>query len=298
MTIYSVISMNKLRSIVLIFLFITFFSFVFYIIGKAQGDTTSYFIIGFLISLVSSIGSYFYSDKIVLFSTGAKPANKKEHFDFYTVSENVSVASGLPMPKLYVIDDPSPNAFATGRDKKHAVVCATTGLLKKLSRTELEGVIAHEFSHVKNYDILLSSVVAVLVGTIVLAIDWITRSWWFGGLRDDGDRKQANPIMFIFFLLTIILVPLAATLIQLSISRKREFLADSTGALITRNPDALADALEKITADPTPLRRVSGATAHLFITNPFKDKGLKSRVTTLFSTHPPITERVRILRSL
>lgn len=298
MTIYSTISKNKLRSFTLVFFFIIFFSFVFYIIGRAVGDSTSYFTIGFVISLVSSIGSYFYSDKIVLFSTGAKPANKKEHFNFYTVAENVAIASGLPMPKLYVIEDPSPNAFATGRDAKHAVVCATTGLLKKLSRPELEGVIAHEFSHIKNFDILLSSIVAVLVGTLVLVIDLITRSWWFGGFADNGNRRQANPIILALFLLTIIVAPLAATLIQLAISRKREFLADSAGSLITRNPDALADALEKITHDPTQLRRVSGATAHLFIANPFKNKRFKSKVSTLFSTHPPLGERIRILRSL
>ncbi len=297
MTIYSAISKNRFRSIALIVFFIIFFSFVFYIIGRAVGDSTSYFIIGFFISLISSIGSYFYSEKIVLFTTGAKPANKREHFNFYTVAENVALASGLPRPKLYVIEDQSANAFATGRDKKHAVICVTTGLLKKLTRTELEGVIAHEFSHIKNLDILLSSIVAVLVGTLVLAVDWLSRSWWFGRFGN-GNRRQANPIVIVLFILTIVLAPLAATLIQLAISRKREFLADSTGALITRNPDALANALEKINSDPIQMRRASGATAHLFIINPFKDRKLKSKVTSLFSTHPPIEERVRTLRSL
>lgn len=255
-----------------------------------------YLLIGFLISILSSFGSYFWSDKIVLLTTRAKPAEKKEYFDFYTVAENVSIASGLPMPKLYVIEDESPNAFATGRNPKHAGVAATTGLLNKLERAELEGVIAHEFSHIKNFDILLASIVAVLVGTLVLVTDLIMRGWWYG--IDDSDRKSLGPLLLVVFILSLILTPIVATLIQLAISRKREYLADASGALITRHPDALAAALAKISSDPRPLRHASGASAHLFITNPFKKKGLKSRAASLFSTHPPVEERIKILKAM
>src|SRR3989338_1071372 len=296
MTIYSQVNGNKLKSLFLVLFFIAFFSFVFFIIGKAVGNSSLYFTIGLVFSLASGIGSYFFSDKLVLASTGAKPANKKEHFNFYTVAENVSIASGLPMPRLYVIDDPSPNAFATGRDPKHAVVAATTGLLNKLNRTELEGVIAHEFSHIKNYDILVSSLVAVLAGTLVFVVDWVMRGLWWGGL--DDDNRNMNPLIFVFLILTLIISPIIATLIQLAISRKREYLADASGALITRNPDSLADALLKIASDPQPLRRASGGTAHLFIESPFKKKKARSFFSSLFSTHPPTDERVRILHEM
>lgn len=295
MTIYSQISYNKIRTIILTVLFIIFFSFVFFLIGQYTGNPRMYFILGLIISTLSSIGSYFYSDKIVLLTTGAKPANKKEHFNFYTVCENLSIASGLPMPKLYVINDPSPNAFATGRNPKHAVVCVTTGLLEKLDRAELEGVISHELSHIKNFDILLSSIVAVLVGALVIATDWVTRGWWFRGFRD---RDRVNPAFLVIIFLMLILTPLIATIIQLAISRKREYLADATGALLTRNPDALAQALEKITSDTRSLAKVSGATAHLFISDPLRKESITSKFASLFSTHPPIDERVKILRNM
>ena len=298
MTVYNQVSNNKLRTGFLMLLFVVFLSFVFFLFGKYVGGRSSFLFLGFLIALISSIGSYFYSDKIVLFSTGAKPADKKHYFDFYTVAENISIAAGLPMPKLYVINDSSPNAFATGRDPKHAVVCATTGLLSKLNRAELEGVIAHETSHIKNYDILLSSIVSVLVGTLVLASDWIMRSFWWRGLGDSDENRSNNPIFLVLFILTLIIAPIVATLIQLAVSRKREFLADASGVLITRYPEGLANALEKISKDPNALRHVSGANAHLFISDPFKNKKLGNKLTALFSTHPPIEERIRILRSI
>ncbi len=296
MTIYSQVSGNKLKSFFLILLFIGFFSFVFYLIGQTVGDSNTYLALGLGISVLSGIGSYFYSDKLVLATTGARPADKKKHFDFYTVAENVAIASGLPMPKLYVIDDPSPNAFATGRNPKHAVVAATSGILEKLDRAELEGVIAHEFSHIKNYDILVSSLVSVLVGTLVFVVDWVMRGFWWGGF-DDNDNK-ANPLLFVVLIATLIITPIIATLIQLAISRKREYLADASGALITRNPDALADALIAISADPHPLRRASGANAHLFFANPFRKGARRSFLTNLFSTHPPTDERVKLLRDM
>lgn len=271
----------------------------FFIIGKYFQDPTTYFVIGITFSLLSSIGSYFYSDKIVLFTTGAKPANKKTHFDFYTVTENLSIASGLPMPRLYVMDDPALNAFTTGRDPKHAVVCATTGLLDRLERSELEGVIAHELAHVKNYDILLASIVAVLVGTLAFVADWIMRTLWWGGHGRSDDRNNRSPVMFVLLIVVLIITPIVATLIQLAISRRREFLADATGALTTRYPEGLARALEKISGDRHMLHRASASTAHLFISNPFKKTGgTSSWFATLFSTHPPVEERVKILRSM
>lgn len=299
MTVYDQITNNKVRTYGIILTFIVLVTGFFFVIGKFVQSPTTYFIIGISFSLLSSIGSYFYSDRIVLFTTGAKPASKKEFFDFYTVVENLSIAAGLPMPKLYVIHDPAPNAFATGRDEKHSVVCATTGLLEKLDRTELEGVIAHELSHVKNYDILVASIVAVLVGTVALISDWIMRSLWWGGLRrDEEDRSSRNPFMMIFMILVLIITPIIATLIQLAVSRRREFLADVSGALLTRYPEGLARALEKIASDRHVLRTATSSTAHLFIANPFKKAKISSWVMNLFSTHPPIEERIRILRSM
>ena len=298
MTVYNQIAKNKWRTFLVMFLFIVITSGFFYLIGKFVESPATYFIIGFGISLLSSIGSYFYSDKIVLATTGAQPADKKRHFDFYTVTENLAIASGIPMPKLYVIDDQSLNAFATGRNPKHAVVAVTTGLLEHLERAELEGVIAHELSHVQNYDILLSTIIAVLVGTLALLSDWIMRSLWWGGVRTRDSRENRNPLLMIFLIVVLIITPIAATLIQLAVSRRREFLADASGALLTRHPDGLARALEKIAAYQIPLRQASTATAHLFISNPFKNKKGTSWLVNLFSTHPPIEERIKILQSM
>lgn len=296
MTVYSQIAANKGKTFLIMMIFIVIFSGFFYFIGKYFGSSTPYFILGIIISVVSSFGSYFFSDKIVLMTTGAKPASKKQYFDFYTVAENLSTATGIPMPRLYVIDDPAPNAFATGRDTKHAIVCATTGLLERLERAELEGVIAHELSHVKNYDILFASIVAVLVGTLALIADWIMRSFWWGGRRDD--RGNRSPLFFLLFIVVLIITPIVATIIQLAISRKREFLADASGVLITRYPEGLARALEKISSDPHRMRSATSSTAHLFISNPFKKKMQSNFFTALFSTHPPIEERIKILRSM
>ncbi len=230
-------------------------------------------------------------------SVKAHPADRKTYFDFYTVAENLALADGLPLPKLYVIDDSAPNAFATGRDPKHAVVCATSGLLSLLDRSELEGVIAHELSHVKNYDMLVMTVVSVLVGTVSLVADWIMRSMWWGNRDDDRDRER-SPLIFVLLIVALIIAPLAATIIQLAISRKREFIADASGALLTRYPEGLARALEKINEYPKTVMSATTATAHLFISNPLK-KGKKGNwLTNLFSTHPPIEERIAILRSL
>lgn len=300
MTVYSQIAANKARTYIVMAVFILIFSGFFYIVGKYFGSPAPYFILGITISVLSSFGSYFFSDKIVLLTTGAKLADKKEYFDFYTVTENLSIADGLPMPRLYVIDDSAPNAFATGRDAQHAVVCATTGLLNRLDRAELEGVIAHELSHVKNYDILLSSIVAVLVGTLALIADWIMRSFWWGGIgrRRNNNEEGRSPIFFVLFIIVLILTPIIATIIQLAVSRRREFLADASGALLTRYPEGLAKALEKISADPHVLATATTSTAHLFIANPFKKERVHSFISNLFSTHPPIEERIKILRSM
>lgn len=299
MTIYNQIKNNQWRTVLIFVIFTIFLSGFFYYIGSFYNSPTTYLFFGFFLAVISGFGSYFYSDKLILFSLNAKPANKKDHFDFYTTAENLSLAAGLPMPKLYVINDQSPNAFATGRDYKHAVVCATTGLLNQLERSELEGVIAHELSHVKNYDILISSIVVTLVGTVSIVSQWIMRSFWWGGFgKSDDDRDNRNPLMIVFLIIVLLIGPLVASIIQLAISRQREFLADASGALITRYPEGLARALEKISQYPRAMKNINSATAHLFITNPLKKKGLTSWLSNLFNTHPPIEERIRILRNM
>lgn len=298
MTIYSQVGSNKFKSYLIFFLFILFISSFFYVLGKVYGNSNGYFIIGLIFSTLTSIGSYFYSDQIVLFMSGAKPADKKKYFNFYTAVENMSIAAGIPMPKVYIMEDPAPNAFATGRDPKHAVIAATTGLLEKLERKELEGVVAHEISHIKNYDILFMTVVSVLVGILVFVTDWVSRSWFFGRSDDDSDKKNSG-IFLVIFIVMLILNPLIATLIQMAISRKREYLADADGALLTRNPEGLALALEKISDYKQPLKTATNATAHMFISNPFgKRAKTQNWLNSLFSTHPPIEERIRILRAM
>ncbi|HLC94262.1 MAG TPA: M48 family metallopeptidase [Patescibacteria group bacterium] len=300
MSIYSQIARNKARTFFIIFFFVVFISFFFYLIGKYVGDPTTFFILGLLFSFFSGVASYFYSDKMVLFMMGARPADRHKHFDFYTVAENLSIAAGLPKPRLYVIEDEALNAFATGRNPKHAVVAATTGILEKLERSELEGVIAHELSHIKNYDILLMSIVSILVGMVVYVSDWTMRSMWWGGMRRDSrSDRRSGALLFIIFLIFLILMPIVATLVQLALSRRREYLADASGALLTRNPDGLARALEKISTDPHILHTASNATAHLFIANPLHKKSSAfSWISGLFSTHPPVTERIKLLREM
>lgn len=246
-----------------------------------------------LFSIVMNIISYWYSDKIALSLAKAKPARKEEYYDLYTVVENLSITAGLPMPKVYVIEDSAPNAFATGRDKNHAVVAATTGLLAILDRSELEGVMAHELSHIGNRDMLVSTVAVVLVGFVSIVSDMFMRSLLWGGGDRDSDNK-ANGILMIIGIIFAILAPIFATLIQLAISRKREFLADATGALLTRYPEGLANALRKISQYSRPMKNQSTAIAHLYIANP---KGLKigEKIQSLFSTHPKVEDRIKAL---
>jgi len=299
MNIYSAISANIWKSYLIIALFILFAWTVAYVIGRATGYGSSIGVGIFIFAIVYSFISYFYSDKIVLATSGAQEIKKKDNPELFRIVENLSIGDGVPMPRVYIINDPSPNAFATGRDPKHAAVAATTGILDRLNKSELEGVLAHELSHVKNYDTRLMAITAVLVGFIALITNMFMNSLFWGGVRDNDNRNSnAQAIFMVIALILAILAPIIASLIQLAVSRKRELLADASGALLTRYPEGLASALEKISSDPRPLRTANNATAHLFIVNPFKDKGFGSWVSNLFSTHPPVEERIKILRSM
>lgn len=242
-------------------------------------------------SILMNVGSYWFSDKLVLSMTGAKPATREEYFDFYTVTENLAITAGLPMPKLYVIDDPAPNAFATGRNEKYAVVAATTGLLSMMNRVELEGVIAHELSHVKNKDMLVMTVAVVLAGFIAIIADLFLRMSLFGG-SGNNDSNRGGVLVAVVAVVGMILAPIAAQLIQLAVSRRREYLADASGVLLTRYPEGLASALQKLGSYQAPMKSANHATAHLFIANPFGSK-TGQFVNKLFATHPPIEDRVR-----
>lgn len=260
-----------------------------------ESSSILYFFV--LLSLIMNFTSYWFSDKIVLKISGAKLADRKEYFDLYTIVENLAISSGLSMPKVYVVQDQAPNAFATGRDEKHAVVAVTSGLLQILEKNELEGVIAHELAHIQNRDILLQSVVVVLVGLIAIASDFFVRSTMWGG-RGSRDREGGNGILLLIGIILMILSPIIATIIQLAISRRREFLADATGALMTRYPEGLAHALIKISASDIPMKRANHATAHLYISDPFDDiqeRKKTSFIHKLFMTHPPVEERVAAL---
>lgn len=298
LSVHSQIQSNKTKTWVVMIFFMTFLAFLAYLFGESGGYGISWAGMALIISGLMSLGGYYFGDKLVLKLSGAREADRKKDFDLYTVTENISIAAGIPKPKVYVIEDASPNAFATGRDPQHAVVCATRGLLQTLDRRELEGVIAHEISHIQNYDTRLMAIVAVLVGTIALLSDWFLRTLWWGGRRDDDRRGSSGSILLIIGIFFSFLSPLIATLLQLAISRRREFLADASGVLLTRNPLALATALEKISRDRHMLKTATNATAHFFIMNPFKGKQIGSWLTGLFNTHPPVEERVRALRAM
>lgn len=292
---YEQISSNIWKSYGLV----VFFVVVIAGLGYVFAQTTGYpeiLPLAVIFAVLASIGSYYYSDRIVLGMSRARPATKEEHAHLVNSVEGLAIAAGLPAPRIYVIDDSAPNAFATGRDPSRAVICVTTGLMEKLNRVELEGVIGHEMAHIKGYDIRLMTLVAVLAGTVVLISDWLLRSMWYGRGVRSRRRAEGGPIILVVALLAAILAPLVATLIKLAISRSREFLADAQGALLTRFPDGLADALEKISADTEPLEAANKATAHMYIVNPLKD--IRSGLNALFSTHPPVDERVSRLRAM
>jgi len=266
-----------------------------YAVAWYMGDSSILYI-AVIFALVMNVGSYWFSDKLVVSMTGAQPATREQYPELWNVVENLSIAAGLPMPKVYVVNDPAPNAFATGRDPEHAVVAATTGLLQILNRVELEGVMAHELAHVGNRDMLVSTVAVVLAGFVAILADFFLRATMFGG----GDNRDRHPIFLILALVGIILAPIAAQLIQLAISRKREFLADASGALLTRYPEGLASALEKISTYGRPMARANNATAHLFIADPFggDKRTLGQKISGLFQTHPDAKDRIRILRDM
>ena len=251
-----------------------------------------------IFALVMNVWSFWFSDTVVLKMTGAKPADPTIHRDLINITENLAITAGLPMPRVYVVNDPAPNAFATGRNPEKGVVAVTSGLLQVLEKNELEGVVAHEMAHIGNRDILVMTVAVVLAGFIAILADFFMRTLWFGG----GDNRDRHPAFLVLAIVGIILAPIAAQLIQLAVSRKREYLADATGALLTRYPEGLASALEKISSYRGPMKSASHATAHLFIDDPFDNghqkKGIMKSVGNLFQTHPPAAERIRILRDM
>lgn len=305
MTHYDLIASNKQRSFWIILFFILFIVGVSYVMAYAFGFGLDIVAYAFIFSGIMSFVSYWWSDKIILGISGARQANRQEFFDFYTVTENLCIGLRMKMPKLYVIEDTAMNSFATGRDPDHAVVCATTGLLTRLNRSELEGVIAHELSHVENYDIRLMSIVTILVGFVALIADWMLRmSFWGGGRRRSRDGEGNGQLQMIFFFVGIVLAilsPIIAQLIQLAISRRREFLADASGAGLTKNPEGLVRALEKINADREPLEAANKATAHLYIADPLRNLNGGNSVgwfANLFNTHPPVQERIKALKSM
>lgn len=255
--------------------------------------------IAVIFALVMNVGSYWFSDKIVLSMTGAHPVRKEDNPELYRIVENLSITAGLPMPQIYMVNDPAPNAFATGRDPEHAVVAVTSGILALLDRPELEGVIAHELSHIGNRDMLVMTVAVVLAGFVAILSDMFLRASMFSGNRDSDNKL--GPIVVVLAIVGSILAPIAAQLIQLAISRKREFLADASGALLTRYPEGLASALIKISRAGIPMQRQSNATAHLFIADPTGGRTRRSigqRISSLFMTHPPVEERVAALRGI
>ncbi len=294
-TLYSQAESNTRKTWLLIFVFLAlviglgwFFSYIF--------DNQLILIIAVVFSFINSFVSYWYSDKIVLAMARAKLIEKRDNPELYRLVENLCIASGLPLPRIYILNELQPNAFATGRDEKRAVVAVTSGILEKLDRAELEGVIAHELSHIKNRDMLLGTVVVVLVGTIAMLSDMFLRMTFWG--RGRRDRGKGGGLILVIGILAAVLAPLAASLIQLAVSRKREFLADASGALLTRYPEGLARALEKISQDSNVMRSAHNSTAHLYISSPFKGKEAANFFTKLFSTHPPIEERVKALREI
>lgn len=293
---YSHITKNKRNSLLLVFFFLLVIIALGWTFSQYYGEPAIlYLAVGF--SVFSSLISYYFSDSLTLAMSGAEQVTRQSHPELFRIVENLTITAGLPLPRIYTIDDTAINAFATGRDPKHAVVCVTTGCLSRLDKTELEGVLAHEISHIGNYDIRFMTLVVVLVGTITLLADWLLRFSFFGGKSRDRD-SGSNPLAIAGLVLAL-LSPIIATLLQLAVSRQREFLADSTGALLTRYPEGLAKALEKISADQEPLEAANKATAHLYIANPLKNHhDSVGWFAGLFNTHPPVEERIKRLREM
>lgn len=292
---------NKFESGIIISIFIIAITLIIYYICNALKLGPFSIVVALIFSIGSAWASYYYSDKIILASCKARPATKEEDLKLVNILDALMVTAGLPKkPDLYVVEDSQPNAFATGRNPEHAVICVTTGLLEKLDYYELEGVIAHEMSHIKNYDILLSTVVSVFVGFIVMISDMFSRTLFWGGLKDRDNDSKANGILMLVGLIFLVLSPIFGTLMQLALSRKREFLADSTAVEFTRNPDGLISALEKLENDPDELEVANSATANMYIVNPFKKDGSKgkNKTSSLWSTHPSTSDRIEALRKI
>lgn len=293
---YSAIAANKRKSLLIMAVFVGFVAAIAFVSGRLVGGR-SFAPFAIVAALVYTLISYYASSKLSLAMNGAHEVTKKEEPRLYRIVENLAITEGLPTPKVYVIEDPAPNACATGRDPEHAIVCATRGLLDMMTDSELEGVMAHELGHVKNYDIRVSMVAFAMVSVIGIMSDLILRMWFWGGLRDGDDDSgsgNANAIFMVVGIIAIILSPIIAMLIQFAISRQREYLADATGALTTRYPEGLMSALEKLKNNSTTLRRQNSSTAHLFFANPLKGKSLSN----LFSTHPPLDERIKRLSTI
>ena len=287
---------NKIHTYFIILGFFLIISLIIYFICYYLNLGVFSIVIALGVSIATSIASYYNCDKMVLAINGARPATEEQDKLLSSVLDGLCIASGLPRPKLYVINDPSPNAFATGRNPEHAVICVTTGLLKIMDKYELEGVLAHELSHIKNYDILLSTIISVFVGFVVIVSDFTLRFGFFGRRSNDNEnRSSLDIILFIVGLIFLILSPLFTKLIQLAVSRKREYLADATAVEFTRNPNGLISALKKLQGDTTTMKNVSKATAHMYINEPDKKQREK---TNLFSTHPPISERIARLENI
>ncbi len=307
MTTYDLIQKNKIESWILIFSFLVVISLLGFAFSEAYDNPVIlYFAVGF--SIFSALISYYFSDKITLSMSKAAEADRNSNKDLYNIVENLCITSGIPTPKIYIINDSALNAFATGRDPKHAVICYTTGILQKLEKVELEGVTAHELSHIGNYDIRVMTLVVVLVGVITLLADWFLRFSFFGGSRKRNNNEGSlGGIIVAVGLILALISPIVATLIKLAVSRQREYLADASGALLTRYPEGLARALEKISGDTQPLAEANNATAHLFIANPFHQDRIQTNTTShgnrgwfasLFNTHPPIEDRIKRLREM
>lgn len=295
------IKRNKIESGIIVSIFILVITLIVYYICNALELGTFSIVIALIFSVGSAWGSYYYSDKIVLSLNKARPATKEEDLKLVNILDALMISSGLPVkPRLYVVDDIQPNAFATGRNPQNAVICVTTGLLEKLDYYELEGVIAHEMSHIKNYDIRLSCVVSVMVGFIVMLSDLFSRTLFWGGLKDRDSESKGNGILMLVGLIFLILSPIFGSLMQLALSRKREFLADATAVEFTRNPDGLISALEKLENDPNQLETANNATANMYIVNPFKkdSKNGKKKSSSIWSTHPSTEDRIEALKNL
>jgi len=298
---YEQISSNKRKSVFLILFFLVLIFALSWVFAQLFDFGRYAYILAIVIAVAMTFGSYFASDKLVLAVSKAKPVSQKDYPHLYNVVEGLAIAAGIPKPRCFIIDDSAPNAFASGRNPKNAIVVVTKGLLDKLNRVELEGVIAHEMSHIKNYDVLVQTLAVVMVGVVVLLSDWILRSFFWGsrGRRRSSSRDKGGDIGSIIVIVGVALAifsPLIAQLLRFSVSRKREFLADANGSLLTRYPPGLASALKKLDADREPLEVANKATAHLYIVNPLKD--LKGKTNKMFSTHPPIEERISALENM